>query len=149
MTAEQKHMKIPSGLVPRCPVCGRPMTMNLRADNTFVQDEGWYAAAKRYEDFLRRHQGLRVLFLELGVGGNTPGIIKYPFWRFTGENPNAAYACVNLGEAFAPQELAPRALCIDADIGQALSGIISARGPLECLPEKSVRSSAIKTGYSL
>lgn len=124
MTAEQKDMKIPSGLVPRCPVCGGPMTMNLRADNTFVQDEGWYAAAKRYEDFLRRHQGLRVLFLELGVGGNTPGIIKYPFWRFTNENPNAAYACVNLGEAFAPQEIAPRALCIDADIGRALSDII-------------------------
>ena len=74
---------IPAALVPRCPVCGRPMTMNLRADDSFVEDEGWHAAAGRYNDFMRRHEGQHILFLELGVGGNTPTIIKYNFWRMT------------------------------------------------------------------
>lgn len=120
MWVEQRDMKIPSELIPRCPVCGKPMTMNLRADDTFVQDDGWYAAAQRHEDFLRRHDGLRVVFLELGVGGNTPVIIKYPFWKYTFENPNALYACVNFQEAFAPQEIAARSVCIKSDIGDFL-----------------------------
>ena len=124
MFAEQRDMRVPSELVPRCPRCGRPMTMNLRADGTFVQDEGWYAAAGRYEDFLRRHQGLRVLFLELGVGANTPVIIKYPFWRLTAQNPRAVYACVNYGEACAPEVLGDRAICIDADIGAVIKSLI-------------------------
>ena len=120
MWAEQRDMKIPSELAPRCPVCGKPMIMNLRCDDTFVQDDGWYAAAQRYEDFLRRHSGLRVVFLELGVGGNTPVIIKYPFWKYTVENPNALYACVNFQEAFAPKEIAARSVCIESDIGDFL-----------------------------
>lgn len=120
MFAEQKDMKIPGELVPRCPVCGAPMSMNLRADDTFVEDEGWHDAAGRYEDFIRSHEGLRVLYLELGVGGNTPGIIKYPFWRMTYENPKAVYDCVNLGEAFVPKEIEGRAICIDGDIGAGL-----------------------------
>lgn len=120
MWAEQRDMKIPSELVPRCPVCGKPMTMNLRCDDTFVQDDGWYAAAQRYEDFLRRYDGLRVVFLELGVGGNTPMIIKCPFWKYTLENPNALYACVNFQEAFAPKEIEARSICIKSDIGDFL-----------------------------
>ena len=124
MIEEQQDMKVPAGLIPRCPVCGGPMTMNLRCDDTFVQDRGWYAAAERYENFLRRHQGLRVLFLELGVGGNTPVIIKYPFWRFTLENPKAIYVCVNRGEAFVPCEIAKRTLCLDADIGTVFQKIL-------------------------
>ena len=120
MFAEQKDMKIPGALVPRCPVCGAPMSMNLRADDTFVEDEGWHDAAGRYEDFIRSHGGLRVLYLELGVGGNTPGIIKYPFWQMTYENPKAVYACVNLGEAVAPREIKERSICIDGDIGEVL-----------------------------
>lgn len=124
MIKEQRDMKVPTGLIPRCPVCGKPMAMNLRCDDTFVQDRGWHAAAERYEDFLRRHQGLRVLFLELGVGGNTPVIIKYPFWKFTLENPEAFYVCVNWGEAFVPREIAKRTLCLDADIGAALQDVL-------------------------
>ena len=120
MLAGQKDMKIPAELVPHCPVCGAPMTMNLRADDTFVQDEGWHAAARRYEDFLRRHEGEHILFLELGVGGNTPVIIKYPFWRMTYQNPKAVYACVNYGEAYAPREIMDRSICIDGDIGNLL-----------------------------
>ena len=120
MWAEQRDMKIPSELAPRCPVCGKPMIMNLRCDDTFVQDDGWYAAAQRYEDFVRRHSGLRVVFLELGVGGNTPVIIKYPFWKYTVENPNALYACVNFQEAIAPKEIAARSVCVESDIGEFL-----------------------------
>ena len=123
MVAEQQEMRVPTELVPRCPVCGRPMTMNLRCDDTFVQDEGWYQASSRYEDFLRRHRGTRVLFLELGVGGNTPGIIKYPFWQYTQGNPNATYVCVNFKEAFTPRELQTRSLCIDADIGSVFKDL--------------------------
>ena len=120
MLAEQKDMKISTELVPYCPVCGAPMSMNLRADDTFVEDGGWHAAARRYEDFLRHHEGEHILFLELGVGGNTPVIIKYPFWRMTAENPRAVYACINLGEAYAPREIIDRSICIDGDIGNLL-----------------------------
>ena len=117
MYAEQENMLIPTELVPRCPKCGRPMTMNLRADETFVQDEGWYRAAERYEEFLRRHENLHILFLELGVGYNTPAIIKYPFWQMTAKNSKAVYACLNFGEAFCPEQIRPQAICMDADIG--------------------------------
>ncbi len=109
-------MYVPSALVPHCPKCGRPMTMNLRADNTFVENEGWHLAAERYEDFLRARQGERILFLELGVGYNTPGIIKYPFWRMTADDPQAVYACVNYGEAVCPEEIADRSIVVNAEI---------------------------------
>lgn len=120
MVAEQTNMKIPSALVPHCPVCGAPMTMNLRADDTFVEDEGWHAAAQRYEKFLRCHRGQHILFLELGVGGNTPAIIKYPFWRMTYQNSRAIYACINLSKVYCPRELQTQAICIDGDIGEIL-----------------------------
>ncbi len=92
------------------------MTMNLRADDSFVEDEGWHAAAGRYNDFMRRHEGQHILFLELGVGGNTPTIIKYNFWRMTAQNPQATYACLNLYESFCPQEIASRSICVRGDI---------------------------------
>ena len=116
-------MKIPTALIPHCPRCGKPMSMNLRSDNTFVQDAGWYEAAKRYQDFLVSRNAAKegkVLFLELGVGGNTPGIIKYPFWRMTTLNKNAMYVCINFGEAVVPPEIAGRSLCINADIGEVI-----------------------------
>ena len=115
------QMTVPPELVPRCPVCGEPMRMNLRADDTFVEDDGWHAAAQRYSDFLRRHSGLKVLFLEAGVGWNTPGIIKYPFWRMTRDEKDAVYACLNYSEAYAPDEIAARSICIDGDIGEILA----------------------------
>ena len=121
MIAEQKDRKIPGELVPRCPVCGAPMSMNLREDATFVEDEGWHAAARRYEEFLRRHEGCRVLFLELGVGNNTPVIIKYPFWKMTAQNPKATYASINLSEAYCPREIQKQSICIEGDIGEILS----------------------------
>ena len=123
MFAEQRDMRVPTELIPSCPVCGKPMTMNLRADDTFVQDEGWYHAQSRYQDFLRRHEGLRVVFLELGVGRNTPVIVKYPFWNYTLNNANAFYACINFQEAFAPREISGRSVCVGVDIGEFLKDV--------------------------
>ena len=128
MVAEQRDMKIPTELIPRCPKCGRPMTMNLRVDDTFVQDEGWYAAARRYEDFLRRHhQGQKILFLELGVGGNTPVIIKYPFWNMTLQSRRATYICINQEEAYIPGEIQNRSICIRGDIGTVLNRVLPSK----------------------
>lgn len=124
MFAEQKNMRVPSELIPKCPKCGKPMTMNLRADDKFVQDEGWYKANDRYNDFIRRHEGMHILLLELGVGFNTPVIIKYPFWQMTAKNPNAVYACINYGEACCPQEIARQAICINGDIRKVLDKIM-------------------------
>ncbi len=114
-------MAIPSELIPCCPKCGKPMNVNLRSDNTFVEDAGWHAAQNRYGEFLKRCEGLNILFLELGVGGNTPVIIKYPFWKMTAQNHNATYACINRGEAFAPNEIRKQSILIDADIKKVIA----------------------------
>ncbi len=119
------EMAIPSELIPHCPKCGRQMTMNLRADNTFAKDAGWHKAAGHYKTFLKNHRTQQTLFLELGVGMNTPGIIKYPFWRMTAENPRAAYACINYGPAVCPQEIKERSICINGDIGEILREAIT------------------------
>ena len=124
MVARQRDMKIPTELVPHCPVCGAPLTMNLRCDDTFVQDRGWNAAAERYSNFVRQHSHGKILYLELGVGTNTPGIIKYPFWKFTLENPEAVYACINQGQAYAPREISERSICLDADIHTVLRTLL-------------------------
>ena len=116
-------MQVPSGLVPYCPVCGEPMTMNLRADDTFVEDENWHQMQAAYAKFLQDHENKHVLYLELGVGSNTPVIIKYPFWKMTMANENAVYACLNAGEAFCPEEIRDRSICIDGDITEVLSMI--------------------------
>ena len=124
MLSEQRNIRIPSELIPKCPKCGKSMTMNLRCDDTFVQNGGWYRASERYSDFLRRHEGLHILFLELGVGFNTPVIIKYPFWQMTAKNPNAVYACVNFDEAFCPEELKNQSICINGDIVEVLQDMV-------------------------
>ncbi len=114
-------MLVPDEFIPYCPKCGKPMSMNLRADGTFVEDEGWHQAADRYELFLRSHHNTKVLFLELGVGYNTPSIIKYPFWKMTDKWCNATYACINKGEAFAPEEIRKKSICINADIYETIN----------------------------
>ena len=123
MVAEQEVMRVPRELVPHCPRCGEPMGMNLRADSTFVEDAGWHEAAKRYQEFLRAHQKGRVLYWEFGVGANTPGIIKYPFWALTKENPAAVYCVMNRGEAVAPQEIAAQSILVDEDIDTSLKAL--------------------------
>lgn len=123
MVERQKDLRIPSELAPHCPNCGAPMTMNLRCDDMFVEDEGWHRAASRCNDFLRRHEGMRTLLLELGVGSNTPGIIKYPFWQMCAGNPQATYACVNLGEAVAPVEIDRQAILIDVGADVVLTAL--------------------------
>ena len=124
MLDEQGDMKVPSELVPYCPVCGAPMTMNLRSDDTFGQDKGWYDAAGRDEAFLKEHGNGRILLLELGVGGNTPGIIKYPFWQMTAANSRASYICINQGEAAAPLKISSRSVCIDEDINKVMTALL-------------------------
>ena len=127
------EMKVPTELVPRCPVCGKPMSMNLRADHTFVTDKGWHKASKQYEKFLQTRNIIKngeqegdgkVLFFELGVGGNTPRIIKYPFWQMTEKNPNAGYACINFGEAVVPPKIEKQSICINDDIGEVLKKMV-------------------------
>ena len=126
MVTRQEDMKIPTELLPTCPHCGKPLTMNLRSDDKFVEDEGWHKAAERYENFLRTRAGGKILFLELGVGYNTPVIIKYPFWQMTAKNPNATYICINQGQAVCPQEIELQSVCINADIGQVLQSLSDA-----------------------
>jgi NAD-dependent SIR2 family protein deacetylase len=118
----QVSMRIPHELIPALPN-GDPVTMNLRVDDSFVEDAGWHAAAERYAQFLRAAEGKHVLFLELGVGGNTPMIIKYPFWAMTSENPNAVYACLNYAEAVCPELIKARSLCLNGDSGEVLKAL--------------------------
>lgn len=117
-------MEIPSELVPHCPVCGKPMSMNLRCDGTFVEDDGWHEAAKRYQDFLEKHKNARTLFLELGVGGNTPGIIKYPFWNLVHQNKNAFYASLNMEKEEIPIEIKARSVLIKGDIFRTIGNLM-------------------------
>lgn len=125
MVARQEDMKIPSELIPKCPVCGKNMTINLRCDDKFVEDEGWHKANERYENFLKEYKDKKILLLELGVGGNTPVIIKYPFWRMTLMNESATYACINLGESVCPEDIENRSICVDKDISKVIKDIIS------------------------
>lgn len=125
MLDAQEDMKIPTEYIPKCPHCGSPMTTNLRCDDKFVQDEGWYKASERYSEFLKNHEGMRILYLELGVGFNTPVIIKYPFWRYTAENEKANYVCINKGESYFPEEIKEQALGIDEDIYRVVNELVS------------------------
>ena len=124
MVELQKDMRVPSELVPRCPQCGGPMTMNLRSDDTFVEDLGWNEAASRYVNWVQAHEGKKLLLIELGVGSNTPGIIKYPFWRITAQNPNATYVCLNFGEAECPKQIEDRAILVNADIADVIEAMV-------------------------
>lgn len=123
---EGRNLKltVPSELVPYCPECGKPMSMNLRSDNTFVEDEGWHVAAKRYEQFLERHKNLNIVFIELGIGYNTPVIIKYPFWQMTDKWQQAHYICLNYGQAYAPDEIKDKSVCVNKDIDEVIRRLL-------------------------
>ena len=123
MVKRQENMRVPADLLPVCPHCGKPLTMNLRADDKFVEDAGWHKAAERYAAFLRTRAGQKILFLELGVGYNTPAIIKLPFWQMTAGNPRATYACLNQGQAECPGEIQKQVICVDGDIGSTLNAL--------------------------
>ena len=123
MVERQRNMKVPTELLPKCPHCGKPMTMNLRADDKFVEDEGWHEAAERYSNFLRTREGQRILMMELGVGYNTPIVIKYPFWQMAARNPQATYCCINKGEAIVPSEIQRQSILLDSDIGAVLASL--------------------------
>ncbi|MDO4908420.1 MAG: Sir2 silent information regulator family NAD-dependent deacetylase [Corynebacterium sp.] len=121
MVAEQKDMRVPTELLPYCPNCGAPMVPNLRCDNTFVQDAGWDAACMRYKEFLIENAKSKIVYLELGVGANTPAIIKYPFWQMTAGNPNSTYVCINNSDIMVPKDITSRSIGVASDIGEALA----------------------------
>ena len=123
-TFPETSLQIPSELVPKCPVCGGKMTVNLRSDSTFVEDEGWHAAAQRYLDFVNDHSKGKVLYWDLGIGANTPTIIKLPFMQMTYKNPEAVYATINLGEAFTVEQIKDRSIVINGDIGEVLKTML-------------------------
>ena len=125
MVEQQKNMEIPTGLIPYCEKCGSPMTMNLRIDSTFVQDDGWYKAHENYKNFLLKHEHSKILFLELGVGANTPGIIKYPFWNMVKSLAYATYACINKDEAIAPKDILNKSILINSDIKDILKKVLT------------------------
>lgn len=117
-------MCIPTEMIPKCPDNESEVTMNLRSDNYFVEDIGWDIASESYYNFLKRYEDSHVIYLELGVGSNTPVIIKYPFWQMTLENEKATYVCINYKEAFCPKEIEYKSICIDGDIGEILKKIM-------------------------
>ena len=116
----QKDMKIPKELIPKCPVCKGPMIPNLRGGDYFVEDDGWYQAAGRYEEFLKKYKDGEILFIDLGSGMNTPSIFKFPFMKMTYNNKKAIYVTINLGEAFCFKEIEKKSICINRDIGEVL-----------------------------
>ncbi len=124
MVERQRDFKIPTELIPYCPKCNRPMTTNLRKDDTFVEDEGWNNALVRYENFIKKNAQSNLLFLELGVGFNTPSIIKYPFWQMTYNNKNALYASINDKEPVCAKEIEDKSILIQGDIGSVLEKIV-------------------------
>ena len=121
----EAETSIPGRLLPKCPDCGRPLTMNLRSDSRFVEDEGWQGAAAEYEAWLAQHQNRKVVFLEIGVGYNTPGIIKYSFWQQVYRNRHSVYACLNMEEEQVPEEIRERSVIISGDSAQVLRELIS------------------------
>lgn len=116
MLKSLKDGLIPSSLIPTCPICGEEMSMNLRSDDTFVEDEGWRKSASRYQRFIEENKDKKILFLELGVGYNTPSIIKYPFIRMTYNFKNAFYVCINKGFNQIPDEIKDKSIVLDEDI---------------------------------
>lgn len=126
-------MSVPTEIIPRCPVCGKPMSMNLRIDDTFVEDEGWHTASGRYREYLDGHKGAKTLFLDIGTGFNTPGVFKIPFWRMTEQWPEASYACLNRGQAFAPEEIRDKSICINGDAGEILEKLREHGGTVLCV----------------
>ena len=118
-------MNVPGDLLPKCPNCGRPLTMNLRSDSRFVEDEGWQEAAVEYEAWLTQNRDRKVVYLEIGVGYNTPGIIKYSFWQEVYRNKNAVYACLNMEEDRVPEEIAGRSILIGGDSARVIAELVS------------------------
>lgn len=123
MDKARRDCLIPSELVPKCPVCGGNMAMNLRCDNYFVEDEAWHEAADRYAGFLEQNKDKKVVLLELGVGFNTPIIIRFPFEKMVRENSSYSLIRMNMDEAVVPESFGKRAIGIGGDMAKAITDI--------------------------
>ena len=126
MVAEQRDCRIPSALVPVCPVCGGPMEVHVRKDGYFVQDKAWYEAADRYENFIAGAAGRRTVLLELGVGYNTPTIIRIPFERLTYREADAVLVRMNRDYPEPLAENRSKTLSFGEDMGKALADLCAA-----------------------
>lgn len=127
MDQTRRDCVVPSYMVPKCPVCGGPMEMNLRCDQYFVEDEAWHEAEQRFGEYLRKCEDKKTVLLELGVGFNTPVIIKFGFHNATRKNKSATYICVNLFEAAAPSDIMDRSICIQSDCGKVIEDLLAMR----------------------
>jgi NAD-dependent SIR2 family protein deacetylase len=119
------RMTVPEDLIPHCPVCGREMDFNLFWDDRFVRDKGWHIAHDRYEAWLSEHKTGKMLYLELGVGFNSPGVIKYPFWQMTADNPDAVFATIDLNQPCTWKSIMDRSIVIQGDLDQAVSDLMA------------------------
>lgn len=123
MIEKQRDLKIPIELIPRCPKCNQPMTTNLRKDDRFVEDAGWHQAMHRYSEFITTNKDKKIVFLELGVGFNTPSIIKYPFWQMTHNNKQAIFISINKEDVPAAKEILPQSILVAEDINKVLNDV--------------------------
>lgn len=126
MDQARKDCRVPSYMVPKCPVCGGPMTMNLRCDQYFVEDEAWYEAEERFGRFLNVCRKKKTALLELGIGFNTPTIVRFPFEKLARENRNMTLIRLNLNEAIVPESLGARGIGINSDMEKSITDILSA-----------------------
>jgi len=126
MLDNMEGLEVPAEWIPRCPECGWKMVPWVQ-DNTFLQGEAWQTAYQRYEDFVRKYQGKKLLLLELGVGEMTPSIIKLPFWELTAKNENVFYACLNREASHSPEHLRGRSLYLQGDLAETLAALRQAR----------------------
>lgn len=123
MDAARRDCSIPSYMVPKCPVCGGPMEMNLRSDQYFVEDEAWHKSEKRFGEFLRKCENQKTVLLELGVGFNTPTIIRFPFEKLVREHKDMSLIRLNLDEAVVPEEFEERVIGIDEDMVKSVEDL--------------------------
>lgn len=128
MDQARRDCLIPSYMVPQCPVCGGNMTMHLRCDRYFVEDENWHEAAGRYHDFLKKIEKKNAVLLELGVGFNTPTIIRFPFEKMVRENKGLSLIRLNMNEAFVPESFGNRAIGIGGDMAKVISDLSNLSG---------------------
>lgn len=124
MNQARKNCLVPSYMVPKCPVCGGPMTMNLRCDRYFVEDEAWHGAENRFGNFLNECLKEKTVLLELGIGFNTPTIVRFPFEKLVRENKNIKLIRLNLNEAIIPESFGGRAVGINADMTESINNIL-------------------------
>ena len=125
LVGDKIKTEVSENLIPKCPVCGGEMDFNLRGGYNFVQDEGWYEHRKLYDDFITKYKNDDILYIEIGVGYDTPSIIKYNFWNKVGLNEKAKYISINLEEYEVPEKIKDRTIILLGDADEIINKIYS------------------------